>query len=388
MFLDSHSVAVLDNRYSTLQTQLIKTKNALDDNKETLDETTIKVCLTLIAPRSMTEHVIATQLRMEADRALHLDEELRGCKDNLDREKVMRQNADLAVRSATEREKQEEVTRRELQQALESISSRDTASNSIISNLRNEKVALERRMWELEANLQQVISAATPKRKGRARSSSLSDLRITALERDLGESQDSVMELRAELGKAQEKLRRTEEGLCRVENDKTVLERRTADNIKNMQGIIASKDEEIMRFSGGVDAGLAQEREEELIRRVEEEEAKVQAMERLLSENRDLKAMETALQKAEKRLSSEMSKVKGLEEKNVGLNRDLKRAQHELEETGSQTQALQTALDESVSLVHASRAQERCDSMTFRYLDYSHLFFQSSSRENSISEGY
>jgi chromosome segregation ATPase len=322
----------------------------------------------------MIERVMATQLHMEADRAHRLDEELRECKETLDREKVMRQNADLAVRSAAEREKQEELTRRELQQTIETISSSDTASNAIISNLRHEKVALERRMRELEANLQQVITAATPKRKGRARSSSFSGVRITALERDLGDSQASMMELRAELSKAQEKLRRTEEDLCRVENDKTVLERRTSDDIKNMQGIIASKDEEIMRFSGGVDAGLAQEREEELIRRVEEEEAKVLALERLLSETRDLKAMESALQKAEKRLAAEMSKVKGLEEKNVGLNRDVKRARHELEETRSQAQALKTALDKSTSLVHASQVQERCASMMICHLNHSHLF--------------
>src|SRR6266849_5238410 len=192
----------------------------------------------------MIEHVMAIQLHMEADRALRLDEELQECKEILHKEKVMRQNADLTVRSAAEREKQEEVTRRELQQTLESISSRDTTSNAIISNLRNEKVALERRMRELEVNLQQVITAATPKRKGRARSSSFSDVRITALERDLGGSQASMAELRAELGKAEGKLRRAEEELCRVENDKTVLERRTSDDVKNMQGIIASKDEE------------------------------------------------------------------------------------------------------------------------------------------------
>ena len=75
------------------------------------------------------------------------------------------------------------------------------------------------------------------------------------------------------------------------------FERRTSDDIKNMQGIIASKDEEIMQLSGGVDAGLAQEREEELIRRVEEEEAKVLAMERLLSEKLEISRPWRALYK-------------------------------------------------------------------------------------------
>jgi hypothetical protein len=48
IFLDSNHIAVLDNRYFTLQSQLIKAKNALDDNKATLDETTSKVCYSLI----------------------------------------------------------------------------------------------------------------------------------------------------------------------------------------------------------------------------------------------------------------------------------------------------------------------------------------------------
>jgi septal ring factor EnvC (AmiA/AmiB activator) len=272
----------------------------------------------------------------------------------------MRQNADLALRSAAEKGKQEEVTRRELQQALESVSSRETSSNATLSNLRNEKAALERRVRELEANLQQVISAATPKRRrGHARSSSFSDVRITTLERDLGESQASVMELRAELSKAQEKARRTEENLFRVENERTVLERRTADEMKNMQEMLASKDEEMMRLLGGVDVGLAQEREEELIRRVEEEEAKVLALERLLSESRDLKTVESALEKAEKRLAAEISKAKGLEEKNAGLHKDVKRVQDALEESRTHAQSLNSALDDRASLVHSLQAQER-----------------------------
>ncbi|KAI9452533.1 hypothetical protein BJY52DRAFT_1292136 [Lactarius psammicola] len=333
-------IAEQDSRNSTLHGQLLKTKNALEDNKTALDETTRK-------------------LLQEADRAHSLDEELRACKGSLDKERVMRQNVDLTVRSAAEKGKQEEVTRRELQQALESISSRETASNAIISNLRSEKVALERRMRELEVNLQQVISAATPKRKGRARSSSLSDVRVASLERDLGESRASVLGLQAELGKAQEKLRRNEEDLVRVENERTVLERRMADEMKNMEERLANKDEEIVRLSGGEDLGLAQEREEELIRRVEEEEAKVQALERLLSETRDLKTMESALQRAEKRIAAEISKVKGLEEKNAGLNRDIRQVRDALEDSHAHARSLKTALDDRDSLVNSLRVEGR-----------------------------
>ena len=183
-----------------------------------------------------------------------------------------------------------------------------------------------------------------------------------------------MTELRAELTKAREKLRFTEEALCRVENDKTVLERRTADEIKSLQRAIANKDEELMQLSGGVDAGLAQEREDELIRRVEEEEAKVLALEQLLSKTRNSKTMEGALQKAEKRLAAETSKVRGLEEKNTALNRDVKRVRDALEETRSQAQDVKVALDDSNSLVQALQERERCAITSLYRRIYSHAF--------------
>lgn len=302
---------------------------------------------------------VAIQLLLEADRAQSLDEELRECREKLDKERVMRQNADLTVRSAEEKGKDGEVARRELQQALESISSREAASKATISNLRSEKATLERRIREVEVNLQQVVSAATPRRKGRARSSSLSDIRITTLERDLRDSRASVLELQAEVGKAQEKLRRNEEDLFRVQNERTVLERRLASEMKNMEEKLANQDEEIVRLSGGDDLGLAQQREEELIQRVEQEEAKVQALERLLSETQDLKAMESALQKAEKRVAAEINKVKSLEEKNAGLGREMRKARDALEESHAHARSLKTVLDDRESVVHSLRVQER-----------------------------
>ncbi|KAH9982962.1 hypothetical protein BGW80DRAFT_1247656 [Lactifluus volemus] len=334
-------IAEQDNHCSTLQSQPIKTRDELEDHKSALDETTCK-------------------LRLEADRALRLEEQLQESKESLDKEKFMRQNADLAIRSAAEKGKEEEVARRELQQALESISSRETTADAIISNLRNEKVALDRRIRELEANLQQVISAATPKRRRHARSSSssFSDIRITTLERDLGESQASVAELQTELEKAQGKLRRTEDDLFRLENGRTVFERRTTDEIKKIQEMLTIKDEEITQLRGGIDSGLAQQREEELIRRVEEEEAKVLALERL-SESRDIKKVESALLKAEKQLAAEMNKFKALEERNAGLNRDVKLARDALEQSNTHAKSLDRALEDKASLVHSLQAQER-----------------------------
>jgi hypothetical protein len=55
----------------------------------------------------------------------------------------------------------------------------------------------------------------------------------------------------------------------------------------------------------------------------------------------------------EKRFVAEMSKVKALEEKNVGLDQDVKRVRHDLEEMYFRAHALKTVLDESSSLVHA-----------------------------------
>lgn len=58
--LDSCSFAILDNRYSTLQGQLIKTKTALDDNRVALDETTSRVRERCFMASSIVEHVFTT----------------------------------------------------------------------------------------------------------------------------------------------------------------------------------------------------------------------------------------------------------------------------------------------------------------------------------------
>ncbi|KAI0275128.1 hypothetical protein BC834DRAFT_851261 [Gloeopeniophorella convolvens] len=321
-------IAEQDNRYSTLQ-----------DNKSTLDDATYK-------------------LRHEADRALRLDNELRECKESLDKERMLRQNADLASRSAVERNKEEEVSRMELQQALEACSSRETKLNADISNLRHENVTLRHRAQELEANLQQVVSAATPKR-GRPRSSSFSGVRITALERELSDSQGSVLNLQTDLRKAQDKLRRTEEDLFRVQNEKTVLERRTAAELKDLKEQLATKDEEVVRLADGEDAGLAREREDELIRRVEEEEAKVLALERLLSDTKDHRATEEKLHRAEKRVASETGKVKALEANNASLTRDMKRVRNELDESRAHIQRLTKSIDDRDTRIRLLDAQER-----------------------------
>src|SRR5258708_13471106 len=72
----------------------------------------------------------------------------------------------------------------------------------------------------------------------------------------------------------------------------------------------------------------------------------------------------------------EEGESQGFGGKDSGLNRDVKRARHELDERRSQAQALKTALDGSGSLVHALQAQERCASMTVFPPNHSHLFFR------------
>jgi chromosome segregation ATPase len=265
----------------------------------------------------------------------------------------MCQNADLAVRSAAEKGKEQEITRREFQQALESISSRETTSNAIISNLRNETVALDRRVQELEMDLQQVVSSATQEKR------SCTLILVLGhphhhLERDLGESQASVAELRTELGKVQGKLRRTEDNLFRLENERTVLERRTADEMKKMQEMLASKDEEITQLQ------VVETRDSRRSARKSSSGGGRGQGTSPLSESRDIKKVESALQKAEKRLAAEMNKFKALEEGNAGLNTDVKLVRDALEQSSTHAKSLDTALEDKTSLVHSLQAQERC----------------------------
>lgn len=301
-----------------------------------------------------------SQLRREADRAERLEKQLLQTKEDLENQRLSRQNAEDALRIANEKTKAQDVTTRELQNAIQTLSSKETGSSTAFSNLQKEKERLEGRVRLLEANYQNVVSGATPGRPGRPRSSSLSNMRLTTLERELGETHTALTECRSKLEKSQEKLRLVEDDLVRAGNEKAAVERRMKGELARMKDQLDGKDEDIeqLKAQGGAD-GFGQEREEELIRRIEEEEAKVSALEKLVRGTQDMKKMQDALDRAEKRLKVEMEKVKKGDEVKHDLTKVRERAMKDLRDAQSQIQGLTRALEERDRRIVFLDGQER-----------------------------
>lgn len=218
-------------------------------------------------------------------------------------------------------------------------------------------------MQELEVNLQQIISSATPakSRAGRPRSSDFSDVRIKNLERELNEARSLSTTHESDLQAAKEKCGRMQTDLIRAENEKSALERKMLEEVSTLKERLAEKEEETeqLRAQQG-DGGLGREREEELIQRIEEEEAKVLAMEKLVQKSGNMKTMQDALQRAEKKLALEMVKTKAGEERASELVREKEEALDLLDCTRVQVENLTRALQEKDFRIDFLDSQERC----------------------------
>ncbi|TFY82007.1 hypothetical protein EWM64_g2008 [Hericium alpestre] len=334
-----------DLRYSSLESQLLKTNETLEETKATLYETVQK-------------------LRVEADRAVHLGEQLEDRTESLETEKIYRQNAENALQVASEKIRADEAAAKEMQAAIEALSQRETGSSSAVTDLTREKARLEARLRELEINMQQVVNATTParnnaSRRGRPRASSTSDIRVPALEHELTEIKTASARYQTDLQRATEKLGRVETDLMKSENEKMALERRFTTDMRRMEEQLLEKDTEIERLQGQQgDASYARQREEELMARVEEEEAKVAALEKLMAGSRDVKALENALQRTEKRLKQEMSKVKQGEDRHADLVREREEALDGLDEARAEVQHLAEAVRERDAQIAFLNQQE------------------------------
>ncbi|THH21203.1 hypothetical protein EW146_g292 [Bondarzewia mesenterica] len=336
-------IANQDIKYSHLESELFKTKERFDETKATLNETHQK-------------------LRTEADRAVDLERRLEQCTGNYDKEKLFRQNAETALDAASEKVKAGEAAARELQATIETLSSRENGSTSAVSALQREKTKLEAHVRELEVNMQQVVYATSPgkSRINRPRSSEFSDVKMANLQRELKEARSASSRHESELQKAKDKLARAQSDLVKIENEKIVVERKMAKEVSRLEEQVSEKNDEIERLkSMQGDGELAGEREEELIRRVEEEEAKVAAMEKLMWSSGNVKDLETALHKAEKKLASEIAKVKTVEERNLELVSEKEEALDLLDETRIQVENLTRAVQERDARIEFLDTQER-----------------------------
>ncbi|KAJ4472596.1 hypothetical protein C8J55DRAFT_434732, partial [Lentinula edodes] len=108
-----------------------------------------------------------------------------------------------------------------------------------------------------------------------------------------------------------------------------------------MENLLAEREEELryLREQGGA-GGL--EREEELIKRIDEDDAKIQTLERLIGDAHDLPLLREKLAKCEEKLRSEISRVSQLEGQNFELVQEKEKALNDLKEERGRITELET----------------------------------------------
>jgi chromosome segregation ATPase len=299
------------------------------------------------------------QLSREADRALLLDKDLAKCSEDLRYEKLNVQNLESTLAAAHQQIKDRDLEARGLQATLESLSYQSDGVKTHSAKLQQEKKSLEARIRELEANLQRVGAAASPvrKRARRPRSSSLSDFTTTRLESELDEYRASISKKDTELRIAKERLASLQSDLLVTANEKIALEKTLKSQLKKMEESLEEKEEELQFLKAQQEYDGSNTREEDLLRRVEEDQAKIAALEMLLRDNRELNSTKEALRRAEQKLRMEIQKTAQCEARLVEAVREREETLDDLDDARGQNNKLAELVREKE--IHISTLDQR-----------------------------
>lgn len=278
------------------------------------------------------------QLTAETQRALRLDAELNQRSEDLREEKIASENAKAALLGAQERGKSSNLELRQLENTLERISNTSDEHKARADKFERDRVMLDARIKELESHLRdatQSNTAATPGRRmaARPRSSSLSDFRITTLEQDLLEVRGTLAKKETDFQMANQKLAQVQKDLIKADNERAALERRWNEEVSTLKSSLEEKDEELVFLREQQGDGS---REEELLRRIEEDDAKIAALELMVREEEDSRELKERLRNVETRLKEECRQRNEVKEQCMVLTREKREALHELEETRQQ----------------------------------------------------
>lgn len=239
---------------------------------------------------------------------------------------------------------------RDFETTLETLShqSNNHAGNSI--KLQKANATLENRVRELEANLR-LKSTPTPDtgrlNNNRRRSSSLSTFRIGSLETELTTMKDELAQRNAELAEKSRRLSTLQVTLNQLENEKIAMDRSTKRELEELRQLLADREDLV----GDEDA--SGEREEELMRRIDDDAARISALELLLSQSGDAEKLKKRLEDAETRLVTQSTRVMEMESQAVELVHEKEEALDELEDAHAQIASLTRALGERDSFVRS-----------------------------------
>jgi hypothetical protein len=306
---------------------------------------------------------LAQQLSAEADRALSLERDLARRSDELKMEKIASRNAEAALAAAQDKLKAEERAARELEATLDTMSCHSDSARVQTSKLETEKRAVESRLRELERTLQNkeqqpAANSRLPKRCGRPRSSSVSNPRLPALEQELNDTKVILAQKEKTLRDIEMKLTRAQEDLVKTQNLQISGEKTMQARIAELTSTLEDKGEELEMLKAGQGAGDAMEREEELLKRIDEDEAKIAALESLLREQQR-GPTQAAYDKVQHRFRAESEKLTCSEKKVRDLLDEKREAQDVCTTIRRELERAVLLLQDSENRVKALTAVER-----------------------------
>ncbi|KAG2155503.1 hypothetical protein DEU56DRAFT_724162 [Suillus clintonianus] len=315
-------VASQDTENAGLRSRLMKREAELEEIKTSLNETLYK-------------------LSAEADRALRLESDLGRRSDELKMEKMAARNGEAALVAAQDKLKAEERAVRELEATLDTMSCQSDLTRAQTSKLETEKRNMESRLRELERMLentkpQPAANSRLPQRSGRPRSSSVSSFRSPALERELNDMK---------------------EDLVKTQNTQFSAEKTMQARIAELTSVIEDKDEELEVLKSSQGAGNAMEREEELMKRIDEDEVKIETLESLLRDQQR-GPTQAAYDKLQRRLRAESEKLTCSEKKVQDLLEEKKEAQDACTNMRQQLDKVDQLFQDSEKRVRALTAIE------------------------------
>ncbi|KAL5533866.1 hypothetical protein ACEPAG_326 [Sanghuangporus baumii] len=320
------------------------------------------------------------KLRKEADRSLELEEELKRRTDELRNEKNTRENVEEALRSANEERQREAASAREAEHylnrtAVESIDYREQREK-----LASEKAKLESQVRELQGELQrhQAAPPPPPKTPVRPRASSLTNVnKVAMLERDIEQIRESAFSSELDLKSTREKLSRVQSDLIRTENEKATLEKKLKDHEQNVKDILSEKEDLQAEVDFYRERNGSQSHEDELIARLEEEEAKVALLEKQLTQASTSPHAKRAFDQLQARLNNEISQREDLEAREAQLVHDREEAFNEVDDLKRTVEELERAISQKE--LRVSEYETQCRTLQQLLDDAKQAAFHSSS---------
>ncbi|KAF8560108.1 hypothetical protein OG21DRAFT_26712 [Imleria badia] len=259
-------LASRDTESAGLRTRLMRREAELEELQATLNETVYK-------------------LSKEAERALQLEDEVSARSSELKIERMSLRNSELALQSTQEKLKAEERAKRELESTLDTVSLHSQATSTEHQSVQREKRALESRVRELERLVQTHEAKGVsniPRKNGRPRSSSVSNFRLPAVEQELNDTKAQLLNKDANLRALERKLAQAQDDLVKAENARISIDKAGQKRISELLSILEKNEEELESLRETDNTG---EREEELLKRIDEDAAKIAALENLVAES-------------------------------------------------------------------------------------------------------